>query len=188
MKRTLIFGGARSGKSAYAEQLAIASGKTVIYLATAQAGDAEMQARIAHHRQRRPSEWRTLECSTDLAQTMQQVSTADNLILIDCLTLWLSNLLFADHTDYPEVGGITPPECFSVQRMAFLQALESTEKVAGDIIMVSNEVGMGIIPQGAISRWFVDEAGRLNQAVAARCQQVSWVAAGLPLHLKQASM
>lgn len=181
MTRTLIFGGARSGKSAYAEQLAIATGKPVIYLATAQAGDAEMQARIAHHQQRRPSTWRTVECTTDLALVIEQTSTSDNVILIDCLTLWLSNLLFAENPDYPEIGNITPPELFSLQRSAFLQALET---VAGDVILVSNEVGMGIIPQGAISRWFVDEAGRLNQAVAARCEQVTWVAAGLPLPLK----
>lgn len=181
MKRTLIFGGARSGKSAYAEQLALASGKPVTYLATAQAGDFEMQARIAHHRQRRPASWRTVECTTDLAQAIAEVSTPENLILVDCLTLWLSNLLFSENTDYPEVGRIAPPEQFAIQRAAFLQALEN---VRGDLIMVSNEVGMGIIPQGAISRWFVDEAGRLNQAVAARCEQVSWVAAGLPLHLK----
>jgi adenosylcobinamide kinase/adenosylcobinamide-phosphate guanylyltransferase len=184
MTRTLIFGGARSGKSAYAEQLAIASGKPVIYLATAQAGDAEMQARIAHHQQRRPATWRTVECTTELAQTIMETSKPDNLILIDCLTLWLSNCLFADNIDFPEVGSITPPEQFFVQRAALLQALDH---VPGDLIMVSNEVGMGIIPQGAISRWFVDEAGRLNQAVAARCEQVSWVAAGLPLHLKQAA-
>lgn len=189
MTRTLIFGGARSGKSAYAEQLAVASGKPVIYLATAQAGDAEMQARIAHHQLRRPATWRTVECTTNLAQTLSALSQPDNLVLVDCLTLWLSNCLFFEdtqntqNTDYPEVGNITPPEQFSIQRAAFLQALD---KVAGDVIMVSNEVGMGIIPQGAISRWFVDEAGRLNQAVAARCEQVSWVAAGLPLHLKQA--
>ena len=183
MTRTLIFGGARSGKSAYAERLAIASGKPVIYLATAQAGDAEMQARIAHHQARRPASWRTLECTIELAQAILQASTPDNLILVDCLTLWLSNLLFSEHIDTPEIGSITPPENFSIQRTAFLQALEN---LPGDVIVVSNEVGMGIIPQGAISRWFVDEAGRLNQAVAARCEQVSWVAAGLPLHFKQA--
>lgn len=182
MTRTLIFGGARSGKSAYAEQLAIASGKPVIYLATAQAGDAEMQARIAHHQERRPASWRTLECTIELAQTILQASTPDNLILVDCLTLWLSNLLFSEHIDFPEIGSITPPENFATQRTAFFQALDN---LPGDLIMVSNEVGMGIIPQGAISRWFVDEAGRLNQAVAARCERVSWVAAGLPLHLKQ---
>lgn len=181
MKRTLIFGGARSGKSAYAEQLALASGKPVIYLATAQAGDFEMQQRIAHHQARRPEHWRTVECTTDLAQAILQASTPENLILLDCLTLWLSNLLFSENADYPEVGNITPPKRFAIERAAFLQTLEN---VPGDLIIVSNEVGMGIIPQGAISRWFVDEAGRLNQAVAARCEQVSWVAAGLPLHLK----
>lgn len=182
MTRTLIFGGARSGKSAYAEQLAIASGKPVIYLATAQAGDAEMRARISHHQERRPSAWQTLECTTELGQAILEASTPDNLILIDCLTLWLSNCLFAENMDYPDVGHIMPPEQFLIQHKAFLQALET---VSGDLVMVSNEVGMGIIPQGAISRWFVDEAGRLNQAVAARCEQVSWVAAGLPLHFKR---
>ena len=182
MTRTLIFGGARSGKSAYAEQLAIASGKPVIYLATAQGGDAEMQARIAHHQARRPASWRTLECTIELAQAISQSSTPDNLILIDCLTLWLSNLLFSEYIETPEIGSITPPENFSIQRTAFLQVLEN---LPGDLIIVSNEVGMGIIPQGAISRWFVDEAGRLNQAVAAQCEQVSWVAAGLPLHFKR---
>jgi adenosylcobinamide kinase/adenosylcobinamide-phosphate guanylyltransferase len=141
-----------------------------------------MQARIAHHQARRPASWRTLECTVELAQAILQASTPDNLILIDCLTLWLSNLLFSEEIDTPEIGSITPPEIFSIQRGAFLQALEN---LPGEIIMVSNEVGMGIIPQGAISRWFVDEAGRLNQAVAAQCEQVSWVAAGLPLHFKQ---
>ena len=182
MTRTLIFGGARSGKSAYAEQLAIASGKPVIYLATAQAGDAEMQTRIAHHQARRPTKWDTLECTTELGQAILQASTPDNLLLIDCLTLWLSNLLFSENVAYPEVGKIIPPQIFSTQCSAFLLALEN---LPGDVIMVSNEVGMGIIPNGAISRWFVDEAGRLNQAVAAQCEQVSWVAAGLPLHFKQ---
>ena len=183
MKRTLIFGGARSGKSAYAEQLALSSGKPVLYLATANGGDPEMQARIAHHQQRRPAEWETLECSINLAQAIRAASKPDNLILVDCLTLWLSNLLFAEAAEYPEVGRIQAPAQFVQQRAAFLQALET---LPGELIMVSNEVGMGIIPQGAISRWFVDEAGRLNQAVAARCEQVSWVAAGLPLHLKGA--
>lgn len=181
MTRTLVFGGARSGKSAYAERLASASGKPVIYLATAQAGDTEMQSRIAHHQVQRPAEWVTVEQALLLADAITRHSTADNLILVDCLTLWLSNLLFAEQIDYPDVGKITPPDIFTEQRSLFLKALETC---AGDVIMVTNEVGMGIIPQGAISRWFVDEAGRLNQAVAAQCEQVTWVAAGLPLHLK----
>ncbi len=181
MTRTLIFGGARSGKSAYAEQLATATKKPVIYLATAEAGDAEMQARIVHHRERRPAHWRTVECTLDLASAVAELSTADNLIVLDCLTLWLSNCLFSDATEYPDIGPLIAPLQYARERDAFLLALDC---LPGDIVMVSNEVGMGIVPQGALSRWFADESGWLNQAVAARCDKVILVAAGLPLHLK----
>lgn len=181
MTRTLILGGARSGKSAHAEQLAAASGKDVIYVATAQAGDDEMVARIVHHRQQRNPAWTTLEEPLDLGAAIARWSAPQRLILIDCLTLWLSNLLFAGEQTFPEVGEIIPPACFHEQRERLLQALE---QAAGDVLLVSNEVGMGVIPQGAISRWFVDEAGRLNQAVAARCERALWVVAGLPQVLK----
>lgn len=181
MTRTLVFGGARSGKSAYAEKLAADSGKEVIYIATAQAGDAEMAARIAHHRQRRNSGWTTVEEAQALGEVITRWSTPKRIVLIDCLTVWLSNLLFSQEQDFPEIGEIIPPACFQQRRDGFLQALEQAD---GDVVMVSNEVGMGIVPQGAVSRWFVDEAGRLNQAVAARCERVVWVAAGLPLALK----
>ncbi|MFZ6640490.1 bifunctional adenosylcobinamide kinase/adenosylcobinamide-phosphate guanylyltransferase [Undibacterium sp. TC4M20W] len=181
---SLIFGGARSGKSAFAEQLASKlsdSKQQVLYLATARAGDAEMQERIAHHRARRPAEWVTLEQSLELGATIIVHSRADNIILVDCLTVWLSNLLFSESTDFPEIGHVTPPPQFAVQRQALLDALV---QAPGQIILVSNEVGMGIVPMGAVSRWFVDEAGRLNQAVAAVANNVVWVAAGLPLYLK----
>lgn len=182
MRRTLVFGGARSGKSAYAENLAVASSRDVIYVATAQAGDAEMTARIAHHRQRRSHcGWQTVEEPLALGQAIARLSRPNTLLLVDCLTVWLSNLLFAENRDFPEIGSIAPPAIFLEQREAFLSALEQAQ---GDVVLVSNEVGMGIVPQGAASRWFVDEAGRLNQAVAARCEQVVWVAAGLPLVLK----
>jgi adenosylcobinamide kinase/adenosylcobinamide-phosphate guanylyltransferase len=181
MTRSLILGGARSGKSAHAEQLAATSGKHVIYVATAQAGDSEMSVRIAHHRQRRNPAWQTAEETMALGETILRWSTPDTVVLIDCLTVWLSNLLFADKRDFPEIGTISPPACFDEQRAHFLEALE---RAAGDVILVSNEVGLGVVPQGAISRWFVDEAGRLNQAVAARCERVIFVAAGLPLTLK----
>lgn len=181
MTRTLVFGGARSGKSAHAETLAAASCKEVIYIATAQAGDGEMAARIAGHRQQRNQAWTTVEEPIGLGAAIAHWSAPGRLILVDCLTIWLSNLMFSEAKDFPEVGEIIPPACFRKQREEFLQALE---QAAGDVILVSNEVGMGIVPQGAISRWFVDEAGRLNQAVAARCEQVLWVAAGLPLMLK----
>ncbi|MFT5590932.1 MAG: adenosylcobinamide kinase/adenosylcobinamide-phosphate guanylyltransferase [Bradyrhizobium sp.] len=183
MTRMLILGGARSGKSAHAERLAATSGKEVIYIATAQARDDEMAARIDLHRQQRPAGWTTIEEPLALGAAMRARSTPDNLLLIDCLTVWLSNLLFADGLDFPEVGRITAPPTFVAQRTLFMQALE---QVPGDIVLVSNEVGMGIIPQGAITRWYVDEAGRLNQAVAAVCERAVWVAAGLPLMLKGA--
>ncbi|WP_394779236.1 bifunctional adenosylcobinamide kinase/adenosylcobinamide-phosphate guanylyltransferase [Undibacterium sp.] len=179
--RTLVFGGARSGKSSYAEQLASASGKRVVYIATAQAGDGEMQARIALHRQQRPAVWATVEEPLALAAAIQQHAAPDTLVLVDCLTVWLSNLLFSEQRDYPEIGHIVPPDAFARQRANLLQVLQQAK---GDIVLVSNEVGMGIVPQGAISRWFVDEAGRLNQAVAALCDRAVFVAAGLPLVLK----
>ena len=183
MSRTLIFGGARSGKSAYAERRALASGKQVMYLATAAAGDAEMAQRIGLHRQQRPAAWPTLEEPLALGAALRTWCQPGRLILIDCLTLWLSNVMFSSAEQYPDVGAITLPPLFDVERADFLQALTDVE---GDVIMVSNEVGMGIVPNGAISRRFTDEAGRLNQAVAARCEHVMLVAAGLPLVLKGA--
>jgi len=184
-QRTLVFGGARCGKSAHAEQLAAVSGKPVVYLATAAVGDAEMAARIALHRQQRENrQWQTVEETLALGATIRSYSKPDNLLLVDCLTVWLSNLLFCEEKTYPEIGRITPPSRFTQEREAFLLALN---EAPGEIVLVSNEVGMGIIPMGAISRWFVDEAGRLNQAVAARCERVQWIAAGLPLTLKGAT-
>jgi len=182
MTRTLILGGARSGKSGLAERLAHASGKEFVYVATSYAGDAEMTARIAHHRARRPAEWKTVEEATALAATLRAVCAPGRIVLVDCLTLWLTNLMFSTHEDYPDVGPIDLPPSFVSERAALLGWLD--EPVAGDVIFVSNEVGMGIVPYGAVSRAFVDEAGRLNQDVAARCERVLFVAAGLPLALK----
>jgi adenosylcobinamide kinase/adenosylcobinamide-phosphate guanylyltransferase len=183
MTRTLVFGGARSGKSAYAETLAAESGKEVVYIATARAGDGEMAARIAHHQRQRPAIWHTVEEPLALADALRQWCAPQRLVLVDCLTLWLSNLMFADGTDYPDVGEIALPAQFHAQRATMLDALEHA---AGDVVLVSNEVGMSIVPYGAISRAFTDEAGRLNQAVAAACDRAVFVAAGLPLVLKGA--
>ena len=184
MSRTLVLGGARSGKSALAERLARESGQDVVYLATSHAGDAEMAARIAHHRARRPAGWRTVEEATALAATLRALCAPGRVVLVDCLTLWLTNLMFATHQDDPEVGPIDLPPPFAAERVALLNWLD--EPPAGDVVFVSNEVGMGIVPYGAVSRAFVDEAGRLNQDVAARCERVLFVAAGLPLALKGA--
>lgn len=181
--RTLVLGGARSGKSAFAERLAQASGKDVIYLATAQARDGEMATRIAHHRAQRPAGWPTVEEPIQLGAALLGQAAPGRLLLVDCLTLWLSNLMFASGEQYPEVGDIVLPEQFHRERTHLLKALE---EISCDVVLVSNEVGMGIVPYGAISRAFLDEAGRLNQAVAASVERAVFVAAGLPLYLKGA--
>jgi len=167
---TLILGGARSGKSALAERLASASGREVVYLATAQAGDEEMARRIAHHRARRPVAWRCVEEPLALAAALQAQARADRCLLVDCLTLWLSNLLADGEA-----------ERFERERAALLAVLPA---LPGEIVLVSNEVGLGIVPLGELTRRFVDEAGRLHQALAASCERVLFVAAGLPLALK----
>jgi adenosylcobinamide kinase/adenosylcobinamide-phosphate guanylyltransferase len=193
--RTLVLGGARSGKSAYAEQLALRlaanTGKKVIYIATARAPtgtqDHEMQARIAHHQALRNPNWQTLEVPIALGDAIQHWSSPKCIILVDCLTVWLSNLLFngassEDAPFYPEVGVIDLPAPFHRERQTLVEALTHAQ---GNVILVSNEVGMGIVPLGAISRCFVDEAGRLNQHVAQICDRVTFIAAGLPLQLKK---
>jgi adenosylcobinamide kinase / adenosylcobinamide-phosphate guanylyltransferase len=168
--RTLILGGARSGKSALAERLAAESGHEVVYIATAQAHDDEMAARIAHHRAQRPAHWSSVEEPLALADALKAQARPGCCVLVDCLTLWLSNLL-----------GSPDAERFAQERDALLQLLPSLK---GQIILVSNEVGLGVVPMGELTRRFVDEAGRLHQLLAAQCERVVLVAAGLPLTLK----
>lgn len=184
MNATLVIGGARSGKSALAERLARDSGKEVVYLATAHAGDGEMGARIAHHRERRPAHWRTVEESLRLAGTLRRECAPGRLVLVDCLTLWLTNLMLSGVEPLAQTGELVLPPGFERERAAFLDLLQSA--LPGELVLVSNEVGMGIVPLGALSRRFADEAGRLNQEVAARADRVILVAAGLPLVLKGA--
>jgi adenosylcobinamide kinase / adenosylcobinamide-phosphate guanylyltransferase len=168
--RTLILGGARSGKSMLAERLALESGRTPVYVATAQAGDEEMTARIAHHRARRSEQWLCIEEPLRLASVLRECARDDRCVLVDCLTLWLSNLL-----------GDADPSCFERERDALLDVLP---KLPGGVLMVSNEVGLGVVPMGALTRRFVDEAGRLHQSIAAVSERVLFVAAGLPMVLK----
>jgi adenosylcobinamide kinase/adenosylcobinamide-phosphate guanylyltransferase len=168
--RTLILGGARSGKSALAERLARESGNEVVYIATAQAHDAEMAARIAHHRDRRPAHWQCVEEPLALTGALRAYARPDRCVLVDCLTLWLSNLL--GDADDQRLGR----ECEAL--------LEVLPALPGELLFVSNEVGLGVVPMGELTRRFVDEAGRLHQALAARCERVLFVAAGLPLPLK----
>jgi adenosylcobinamide kinase/adenosylcobinamide-phosphate guanylyltransferase len=170
MSPTLILGGARSGKSGLAERLASASRREVVYVATGRAGDGEMAARIAHHRAQRPAHWLTIEEPVKLADTLQDHAREDRCLLVDCLTLWLTNVLCdAD------------PGCFERERRGLLDSLQG---LPGELLLVSNEVGLGIVPMGELSRRFVDEAGRLHQTIAAQCPRVVFVAAGLPLVLK----
>jgi len=166
--RELILGGARSGKSALAVRLARSSGLAVTVVATATAGDVEMAERIARHRAARPPEWRVVEEPMALAAALRAECAADRLVIVDCLTLWLSNLLLAE----------TPLES---ERAGLLDALPV---LPGRVLLVANEVGLGIVPENALARRFRDEQGALNQAVAALSDRVTLVAAGLPVVLK----
>ncbi|MES2547929.1 MAG: bifunctional adenosylcobinamide kinase/adenosylcobinamide-phosphate guanylyltransferase [Pseudomonadota bacterium] len=171
---TLVLGGARSGKSSYAEQLAIASGLPVTYIATALVFDDEFGQRVGHHKARRLSHWKTVEQAHDLAISLQSHAKAGQCVIVDCLTLWLAQCICPDCAQ-PQTKD------WQAERDALLQVLP---KLAGNVILVSNEVGMGIVPLGAINRQFQDEQGRLNQAVAQLADKVVFVAAGLPLKLK----
>lgn len=170
--RELILGGARSGKSAFAEQLALQSGMAVTYIATAEVGDGEMAERIAHHRANRPAQWQVVEEPVQLAQVMAEHASPQHCLIVDCLTLWLSNLLTNEPIDEKRFAG---------ERAALLELLP---QLPGHILLVSNEVGLGIIPLGAVTRRFCDESGRLHQALAAACDRVTFVTAGLPMTLK----
>ncbi len=165
---TLVLGGARSGKSAYAESLIDGAPGEQVYIATGAPGDAEMTARSQQHRARRGDRWRTVEEPLDLAGALARDALPGGVALVDCLTLWLANVMAAG----------SDPE---TETMRLVRALE---EAAGPIVLVANEVGLGIVPDNALARAFRDHAGRLNQAVAGVADRVIFVAAGLPLTLK----
>lgn len=177
----LILGGARSGKSRCAEQRALDSGLAVTLIATAAPGDVEMRARIDTHRARRPNGWRTVEVSHDLAAAVAREARDDACVIVDCLTLWLSNLLSAGNSPGPDVGVIEAPAGFEAALAGFLEILPS---LPGKVILISNEIGFGVVPLGALTRFFADEMGRLNQNVASRVARVTLMVAGLALELK----
>lgn len=168
--KTLILGGARSGKSRYAESLAAASGREVVYIATAQGRDAEMRARIDHHRESRPEHWTTLEEPLALARVLRKHAANGRCLLVDCLTLWLSNLLCNEDAKLADREIEALLEC--------LPALN------GEIILVSNETGLGVVPTGELTRRYIDQAGRLHQALATLCERVVFVTAGIPRTIK----
>ena len=169
-KSILVLGGARSGKSAYAEALSEADFGARVYIATAEAGDGEMAERIAAHRARRGAGWTTVEEPVALAQAIDGNARDGGFVLVDCITLWLSNLMHGEH---------------DIER-AVSDLCESLSRAPGTVVVVSNEVGLGIVPDNALARRFRDEAGRAHQALGACVDEVVFVAAGLPLFLKRA--
>jgi adenosylcobinamide kinase/adenosylcobinamide-phosphate guanylyltransferase len=172
LQTTLVLGGARSGKSLFAEKLVDASRLTKIYLATATAGDDdEMSLRISRHRSRRGEGWTTIEEPLALVDALTREATHGRVVLVDCLTLWLSNVMFAGRD--PEVEARRLTRFLGVARYP--------------IVFVSNEVGMGLVPETPLGRAFRDAQGRLNQIIAAAVPNVAFIAAGLPLWLKRSS-
>lgn len=166
----LILGGARSGKSRLAEQVAQDSALNVIYIATAQAWDEEMQSRIEHHQQQRPNHWTVIEEPIYLADQLLQIDQANQCILVDCLTLWMTNLLLHKSTE--------------LQRQQCQKLLSILPQLQSKIILVSNETGLGVVPMGEISRKFVDETGRLHQQLGQIADKVVFCVAGFPMVLK----
>lgn len=182
---TFVLGGARSGKSRYAETLAAtraaAAAHGVTYVATARdAGDAEFAERIAHHRARRPAHWHVVEADIDLARAIADADDGRTSLLIDCLTLWLVNVIAP--------AGAEQGAPSADHLAAHVDALEGAlARAQGPIIVVSNEIGMGVVPLGAMTRRYVDELGRLNQRVAVLAREVTLMVAGLPVAVKGAA-
>ena len=176
----LVLGGARSGKSRFAEKTAGDSELKVTYIATATVYDDEMQARINRHISDRPQHWLTIEEPLNLAQTLKDQAREDTCLLVDCLTLWLTNVLMAEHDQ--SANSESDIKSLAEYKEELLTVLS---RLPGKVILVSNEVGQGIVPMGELSRRFVDEAGWLHQDIARIAQQVTLVVAGLPMSLKQ---
>jgi adenosylcobinamide kinase / adenosylcobinamide-phosphate guanylyltransferase len=176
--KTLLIGGARSGKSALAQRWASERSSNVCALVTGTETDPEMTARIAAHRRDRPSHWAVREEPVSLGRALREASAPGRLILLDCLTLWISNCLWPPSFDpsHPD------DSAWRTERADFLDSLSTTT----DVIIVTNEVGTGIVPDNAASRTFRDEQGWLNQSVAGLCDEAFFVTAGLPLRLKPA--
>jgi adenosylcobinamide kinase / adenosylcobinamide-phosphate guanylyltransferase len=165
---TLVLGGVRSGKSRHAEILVESQPGACIYLATAEPGDAEMAERIARHRARRGPRWETVEEPLELTAVLSEAAGPGRAVLVDCLTLWLTNLLAAERDPAAETARLA--DCLMT--------------LTGPVVLVSNEVGLGIVPENALARAFIDHAGQLHQAVAGAAQSVRLMAAGQVVHVK----
>ena len=165
----LVLGGARSGKSLFAERQIEATGLSACYIATAEARDAEMAERIRQHRRRRGDVWTTVEEPLYLADALDNATSPGRAVLVDCLTIWLANVMAAGHSPERDIDGL----------------LHVLGKATGQVVLVSNEVGMGIVPENALARKFRDEAGTMHQRIGAIAGRVIFVTAGLPLVLKE---
>jgi adenosylcobinamide kinase/adenosylcobinamide-phosphate guanylyltransferase len=165
---TLVLGGARSGKSNFAERITVAHARGCVYVATAEVGDDEMAERVRQHQARRAAHWRTVEAPLALADAIVAETEQGAAVLVDCLTLWLSNLMAAGRDPDRESDAL----------------IRGLGQAGGPVVFVSNEVGLGIVPDNALARAFRDHAGRLNQRIAEVANAVFFVAAGLPLRLK----
>lgn len=166
--RILVLGGARSGKSDYAERRAEALGGALVYIATGEALDAEMAERIARHRADRGPRWHTVEAPLELAAALAREAREGRAVLVDCLTLWISNLMHAGRDPATETDHL----------------VAALATAAGPVVLVANEVGLGIVPENALARRFRDAAGRVNRRIAEIADEVQFIAAGLPLMLK----
>jgi len=180
----LVTGGARSGKSSFAEQLLAGFGPEVGYIATAQALDAEMEDRIAKHRRQRPESWRTFEAPTRPSAIIAAHGEAFAALLLDCLTVMITNRMLAQTMDWdqPTVAQLNAVEADVLAEIEAIIAAASAAR--SDLIAVTNEVGCGIVPINPLSRFFRDCAGRVNQRMAAAAAEVYWVVAGIPVRIK----
>lgn len=177
---TLILGGARSGKSTYAEKLAAEMGSNVLYIATAQAGDEEMEERIIAHRAARPATWQTLEAPRNVGQALAAATDQPDALLLDCLTLWVTNILLVME-DQPQAA-------IEAAVQAEINTFLATRRQLGvPLIIVSNEVGLGLVPEYPLGRIFRDVLGRANQHLAAQADHVIFMVAGLPMTVKSNS-
>lgn len=184
---TLILGGARSGKSACAERLVESSGRPVLYVATASAGDDEMASRIARHQAERPAHWRTVESPIAATDAIAAHANPGDAILLDCLTLWVSNAILHDLGSAAESGNVAPALWAAIEAALVEEALAAIV-VARErdcaLVLVSNEVGMGVVPAFPLGRRFQDILGRVNQAVAGASDTVLLMIAGIPVDLR----
>ena len=183
----LIIGGARSGKSTFAERLAASSGKRVAFIATATASDEDMQERIARHRALRPIEWRTIEEPLDLVSAVQEASKSADVLLLDCMTLWLSNWM-GQQESINEEDDVILKNSYTASALTAIEALLAAVKMleAGKtLLVVTNEVGLGIVPMHPLSRTYRDVLGWVNQRIAQNAERVYLMVAGIAVDIKK---